>query len=90
MKNDKPRIVYHVAVRHWSGKRPLLWGIKQEGKESPEHVVTTQREAIKWAASLANRQWDLHRQKAQIKVHGKDGKIRFERTFGMDPEKTEG
>jgi hypothetical protein len=68
------RLVLHVTP-HDDGK----WEVEQEGGgvqstfEDKDHAVAEATNQAKSAAS------------GQIIVHGRDGKIQFERTYGQDP-----
>jgi hypothetical protein len=62
-------------------KRPDgQWQGKKEGAERASVVSSTQREAIHGSIDLAKKNGQ-----AQVLVHGTDGKIRDERTYGSDP-----
>jgi hypothetical protein len=62
-------------------KRPDgQWQGKKEGAERASVVSSTQEEAIQGSVDLAKKNGN-----AQVLVHGTDGKIRDERTYGSDP-----
>lgn len=70
--SKKERI--HITQRpdgQWQGKR--------EGAERASIVSSTQREAIKRATEIAKNSGE-----AQVIIHGTDGKIREEHTYGSD------
>lgn len=62
----------HV-VPHKSG-----WAIRGEGNKKATRVTRTQKEAIKQAEDIARNN------KSDIKIHGKDGKIRAGNSYGND------
>ncbi|NMC35246.1 MAG: DUF2188 domain-containing protein [Veillonellaceae bacterium] len=65
----------HITQRpdgQWQGKR--------EGAERASIVSSTQREANQRAIEIAKNSG-----KAQVIIHGTDGKIREEHTYGSDP-----
>lgn len=71
--SNKERI--HVTQRpdgQWQGKK--------EGAERASVVSSTQREAINRSIEIAK-----NRGEAQVIIHGTDGKIRDEHTYGSDP-----
>lgn len=55
------------------------WAVKGEGNSKATKVHDTQKDAINHAKEIAKNQ------ESQIKIHGKDGKIRDEHTYGKDP-----
>lgn len=63
----------HV-VTHQKG-----WAVKGAGNSKATKVTRTQREAIQVAEGIARNQ------KADTKVHGRDGKIRAGNSYGNDP-----
>jgi hypothetical protein len=70
---NKERI--HVTQRpdgQWQGKR--------EGAERATVVSSTQKEATKKSTDISKNNGE-----AQVIIHGVDGKIREERTYGSDP-----
>jgi hypothetical protein len=68
-----PRKDQHV-VPHSEG-----WAVKGAGNSKATVVKKTQREAIAVAEQIAKNK------KTDTKVHGKDGKIRAENSYGNDP-----
>jgi hypothetical protein len=56
------------------------WQGKKEGAERASIVGSTQKEAIQGSVDLAKKNGN-----AQVLVHGTDGKIRDEWTYGSDP-----
>lgn len=69
------RLKYHVVYTE------NAWHVKLEHSPEPISTHHTQDEAIKSARALA-KQAEL----AQVIVHGKDGKIQTECTYGKDPK----
>lgn len=55
------------------------WQVKSGGSEKAYRVVSTQKEAINIAKTVAiNNQTDT-------KIHGRDGRIRAGNSYGSDP-----
>lgn len=77
------RIVYRIQ---WHAKRGV-WTIKRRGVEQMH--TDWQRQAVSVAVLWARRDW-LDREPAQVVLHGKDGRIRWERTYGSDPRCSKG
>jgi hypothetical protein len=55
------------------------WGVRSEGASRLGSVHDTQREAIDTARGRAQRE------KSEMFVHGRDGRIRDRSTYGNDP-----
>ncbi len=55
------------------------WAIKGEGNGKATSIHNTQREAIKQARNIAQNQ------KAELFIHGENGKIRERNSYGNDP-----
>lgn len=55
------------------------WATKREGSERAGKVAPTQREAIDAARKQAIRE------RAEVVIHGKDGRIRDSDSYGKDP-----
>jgi len=72
------RVQYHKHHRAWS-----------YSGFSEEVYFTTQRAAIDRARWKARQAWK-HGRLAQVVVHRKDGRIRFENTYGQDPRRYKG
>ena len=60
-------------------KHPDDWAVKGAGNSKATKVTRTQQEAIDVAEQIAKNQ------KADTKVHGRDGKIRAGNSYGNDP-----
>ena len=60
------------------------WRVEVEGTARPRSTHKTQREAAKAARDLARKN------KSELLVHGRDGKIRARSTYGHDPRRTQG
>ena len=58
------------------------WAVKQAGIDYPLARFPKKDEAVKYAVIAAKTQ-----PLGQVKIHGKNGKIQSERTYGQDPEK---
>lgn len=69
------RKVYHVTKNPGVG-----WDIKKEGGERASGHFDTKTDAISRGKELA-KSGGL----GQIKIHGQDGKIQTEHTYGKDP-----
>ena len=77
------RTVYHVLPnRDYSDNN---WKVKKEGNEKASGLFENKEEAIDSATKLAKNSG-----LGQIKIHGRDGKLQEERTYGKDPGKYEG
>ena len=74
-----PRVVYHVV------KRARGWAVVRNQAMRAVGIYATQGAAVARARDLAWGQW-----LGQYIVHGRDGKIRYERTYGADPARTRG
>ena len=55
------------------------WATKKEGAQRAGVVVPTQRAAIEKAVDQAKRE------RTEVVIHGKDGKIRDSDSYGKDP-----
>lgn len=82
---EPKRTVYHVTPA--GGPTPEeKWQIEHnEGRRALREPHRTQREAIDAAREKAK-----EHQPAQVIVHGRDGRIRTEYTYGSDPRRTPG
>ena len=69
------RKVVHV-VPDGSGN----WAVKSEDAGRAAGVYANKDEAVERARNIAN-----NATRGQIKVHGRDGKLQYERTYGADP-----
>ena len=69
------RQVYHVTKNQGSG-----WGVKKENAQRVSGKYDTKNEAIQRGKELAK-----NAPLGQIKIHGQDGKIQTEHTYGKDP-----
>ena len=78
------RIVFRLR---W-GKGNKLWMLLR-GKEIVQESKT-KVEALKAGVAMARDLRYSEGTPSQLVVHGKDGKIQFERTYGKDPEKHKG
>ena len=50
----------------------------------------TQKSAISYAVDLCRQTWHDDGRPAQLVLHGKNGRIRWERTYGHDPRRFKG
>jgi hypothetical protein len=60
------------------------WQVRIEGTARPRSTHKTQTEATKAGRDVARKN------KSELLVHGRDGKIRERSTFGHDPRRTKG
>jgi len=75
------RKVYHVVPDTNSDS----WKVKVEGGQRASSVRKTKHEAEKAARNLAENQ-----PLGQVVIHGEDGRIQKEYTYGEDPHPPEG
>lgn len=68
------RKVYHVTPNQDGG-----WNVQKEGGQRASGNFDTKHEAIQRGKDLAK-----SAPLGQIKIHGKDGKIQTEHTYGQD------
>ena len=73
------RSVYHVTSKN------NKWQVKGEGAERAASTHKRKSEAKNEARRLAKK-----REPSQVVIHGEDGKIQREWTYGNDPEKYKG
>ena len=71
---------YHVTKNVGGG-----WKVKGAGSSRASSTHSTQKAAQKAATKLAKSQ-----AKGQVVIHGRDGKIRTEHTYGSDPSPPKG
>jgi uncharacterized protein YdaT len=69
------RTTYHVTKSQDNG-----WNVKKEGGQRSSGNFDTKQDAIDRGKELAK-----SAPLGQIKVHGQDGKIQTEHTYGKDP-----
>lgn len=60
------------------------WQVKGEGNQQPTAQTDTQAEAIEIAREIARKQ------KSELVIHGRDGRIREKDSHGHDPYPPEG
>lgn len=75
------RIVYHVVPDRDEG----VWKVRREGSERASSIHDVKIEALEKARELA-----FNNDLSQVKIHGRDGKILEEHTYGQDPKKYPG
>ena len=75
------RAVFHVT----QSKQTNKWQVKEEGHAQPESTHRTQEAAIDSARRSAKAET-----LGQVKIHGRDNKIRTEYTYGEDPHPPKG
>lgn len=69
------RKVYHVTKDSDGG-----WNVKKENAQRASGNFDTKNEAVQRSKELAK-----NAPLGQIKIHGQDGKIQTEHTYGKDP-----
>ena len=74
------RKVWHVVPDGDGG-----WAVKKEEAQRASGIYPTKAEAIAKAKELAKANVP-----SQIKIHGTDGRLQTEHTYGGDPEKYPG
>lgn len=79
-KSSGGRKSYHVA-KNSDG----VWKVKGAGSSRASSTHPTQKAAQEAATRLAKSQT-----KGQVVIHGRDGKIRTEHTYGSDPNPPRG
>lgn len=74
------RINFHRKIGDW-----LVWivGFKKT------HHFASQAEAVSFATTAA-RLTQGAGELAQVVLHGRDGRVRWERTYGADPKRSKG
>jgi hypothetical protein len=77
------RLIYRVQWNRQIG----MWRV-YIGRDH-YHSTLLQREAIEEAVGAARVQWNTGRP-TQVVLHGKNGRIRWERTYGRDPRRSKG
>lgn len=55
------------------------WSVRRSGAAKATAIYSTQEEAIERARNIARRE------KGEVYIHGRDGRIRDRRTYGKDP-----
>lgn len=58
------------------------WQVKSGGSDKAYRVVSTQKEAMEIAKTVAKNQ------KTDTKIHGRNGRIRAGNSYGNDPAKS--
>ncbi|MBI9077336.1 MAG: DUF2188 domain-containing protein [Desulfatibacillum sp.] len=74
------RTTYHVTKNQGGG-----WNVKKEDGQRPSGIFSTKKEAVQRGKELVKRAT-----LGQIKIHGQNGKIQTEHTYGKDPYPPEG
>lgn len=69
-----------VHVAQQGGK----WAVKEEGSQQATSTHRTQTAAIDAGRATAKRN------RSELLVHGKNGKVRLKRTYGRDPRRSKG
>jgi hypothetical protein len=60
------------------------WQVRVEGKTRAQSIHNTQSDAAQVGKEIARRN------KSELLIHGRDGRIRDRSTFGQDPRHTRG
>ena len=74
------RAVYHVTPKD-DGK----WKVEREGAGHYGVTYEDKDEAVRQAKELAHRG-----ERGQVIIHGRDGRLQFENTYGEDPRNIKG
>ena len=74
------RTTYHVTKNQDSG-----WNVKKEGSQRASGIFDNKHQAVIRGKELAK-----GAPLGQIKIHGRNGKIQTEHTYGKDPYPPEG
>jgi predicted transcriptional regulator len=61
------------------------WRVQEPDGESRSFPLKPLAVAFAKAAALIA--WTRHKERAQVVVHKKDGKIQYESTYGLDPKR---
>jgi len=77
------RITIHVLPNKKGGIKD--WKITKAGNKQSIAVLENKEEAIKKARAIAKKQ-----ELGQLKIHGKNGQIQTEYTYGADPKRYKG
>ena len=75
-----PRVKYHVTPTPDGD-----WRVKREDAERAANIIENKAEAIERAKELAK-----ENPLGQVLIHGKDGKVQTEYTYGQDPKRYKG
>lgn len=70
----------HARIRYDVSPRGEQWTVTRHGASRATAVLDTQKDAVAKATAFAKGQ-----RESQVVVHGTDGRIREERTYGNDP-----
>lgn len=92
MKRVAKRVVYRIGPgRPYGGWAIRIFGLpNSRGSRGPlRHWRKTQAEAIAFATGGARLTLNAG-ELAQVVLHGRDGRIRWERTYGADPKRSKG
>ncbi len=74
------RKTYHVTPKAGKG-----WAVTSEGAKRAVTIHDTKQEAVDRSKQLAKKQ-----PLGQVVIHGRDGRIQTEHTYGKDPYPPEG
>lgn len=77
------RIVLHVTFDRKVG----LWVLKQTGNAGIITQSPYKKMLISEGRIAARSEWFAHERPSQLVVHGKDGRVNFESTYGKDPKR---
>lgn len=79
------RIVFRVK------KLGVKWVVTRSDERHLSAVEYSQKkDAVAITRTVARRLWKKHGQPTQLVIHGKNGKIQTEYTYGKDPERRKG
>jgi hypothetical protein len=74
------RTVYHVVPNPDAG-----WVVSSENDDTFREEYDTKEEAVQAARARARNE-----EPSQVKVHGEDGRMDYESTYGEDPSRSPG
>jgi len=66
------------------------WTARARGGHHPYLRRRTQRHAITASAAALRHRWKARGALGQLVLHGQNGRIRWERTYGLDPRGRKG
>lgn len=88
------RVVFRVLPTQKTDETPYAWKVTRAAKASTEIKRPLGAFRFQWQAILFARRNALHvfdnGGRAQVVIHGKDGQIKREWTYGDDPRRTPG
>jgi len=77
------RAIYHVVPHTQESGR--VWKVEKAGGDKPVRIFLHKEDAVEYGMEIAK-----HYRLGQLIIHGIDGKIESERTYGEDPKRYPG